>query len=436
MTRIKPISYQYQSGRPSAACVHHVFSYLSAICDIKFVEAPDSPDIFWGDEQAVHDSARVIILGKESDIYKVQIKDLSTREFLPGLNYNPLESLAIKLSVRGNSGPFASRPAIPSGPVEKTLSAVISELFDILCRAGLIESRNRAIAIWPEPARFGMAITHDVDIAHRSVAGSIRLLLNRTLPGGWPALKDSLRSAIKLTPNPYDALGNWIDLENSLGIKSTCFVFDGHRLHRLDPKYKPDMLASALEMMHQNNMEVALHSSVECYAGKGLAKAKSRLEKHVAGRLDGIRPHYLSAFYPEYWSAAAEAGFAYSSALGFDQDIGYLDGIDLPFYPFDSAKDEPIPLLEIPISVMDCGLIHEQVADSEQVLERAMGIIDRAAATGGLIVLDWHQRTFYNRDYPGWSELFTKIVRYAGGKGACFMKMDEIANDLKKRFGG
>jgi hypothetical protein len=435
MPGIRSITYRYQGSKPSTACMRHVFRHLSALYDIKFIEDPRSPDLFWGDKHAAPDSARIIFLNGENDIFKIRFKDPSTGEFLSGLNYNPLESLAIRLSIRGNSGPFASRPSIPSGPAEKTLSAVVSELYNILCQTGLIENRARTIALWRGPARFGMAITHDIDIVRRSVGGSLRLLFNRALPGGWEALKDTLKSTLKIAPNPYDAIGKWIVLENSLGVKSTFFIFDGRRRHPLDPKYGPDKISPALELIRQNDMEIALHSSVECYAGKGIPEAKLRLEESAVIKCGGVRPHYLSAFLPEYWWAAAKAGFAYASTLGFDRDIGYLDGIDLPFYPFDSVKDEPIPLLEIPISVMDCGLIREQAADSEQVFERAMGIIDRAAATAGLIVLDWHQRASYNRDYPGWSGLFTKIVRYAGGKGACFLRMDELAADFEKRFG-
>ena len=308
------------------------------------------------------------------------------------------------------------------------------DILNLLCRAGLVERRVPVMTLWPESARFGMAVTHDIDIARRSLAGSVRLLFNRALPGGLAALLDSLKSALKIMPNPYDAIGKWIDLENELGIKSTFFVFAGARRHPLDPKYSPAILAPAFEKIRGNDFEIALHSSVESFSGNGLSGDRIQLEQSANTKLRGLRPHYLSAFFPQYWSAAADSGFAYSSALGFDQDIGYYNGIDLPFYPFDSVSNSAIPLLEIPIAIMDCGLIGDMSADSNQVFERAMRLVDSAAATGGLIVLDWHQRTFYNRDYPGWTDLFTKIVRYAGGKGARFFGMDELAAYFAKRF--
>ncbi len=124
----------------------------------------------------------------------------------------------------------------------------------------------------------------------------------------------------------------------------------------------------------------------------------------------GIRPHYLSAYLPEFWQAAADIDFEYSSTLGFDDAIGYVRGIDLPFYPFDTTNERPLPILEIPIAIMDCGLIGSSDANSPEIFSMGVKLIDRVAEGGGLIVLDWHQRTLYNRDYPGWGELFRKLI--------------------------
>jgi peptidoglycan/xylan/chitin deacetylase (PgdA/CDA1 family) len=302
----------------------------------------------------------------------------------------------------------------------------------VLCRAGLLEKQPRPITLWSASSKFALVVTHDIDIPRRTLAGGLKLLYKGELPGGFGALFDSLKSTARLSANPYDAISQWIELEKDLDIKSTFFIFDGVRRHHLDPKYKPEVVA--LEKLRQADSEIALHSGIECFSGNGLAQAKSRLEQASQKDLKGLRPHYLSAYYPEYWQAASNAGFTYSSALGFDQDIGFWDGIDLPIYPFDRLDDNAIDLLEIPIAIMDCGLIGDQPADSEKVLERAMRLIDQTAATSGLIVLDWHQRTFYNRDYPGWRELFTKIVRYGKGKGAHFYRLDELTDLFDKQF--
>ncbi len=429
-----PIRYFYQSDKISAAGRDHLFRYLTAISDQRFLEDSKSPQIFCGPGMSAPASARLLIAGSKNDPARTLVRPDPSSSWEPGANYDPLEAIFSRLSFRGNSGPYSTRPAIPSSQTGRTLSGHIFDFLNLLCRAGLVDRRSLTTTLWPEPARFGMAVTHDVDIARRSLPGSVRLLFNRALPGGSAAFRDSLKAAVKLMPNPYDAIGKWINLENELGIKSAFFIYAGIRRHPLDPKYNPAVLLPAFEKIRGNDFEIALHSSIESFSGNGLSGDRIQLEQSANTKLRGLRPHYLSAFFPQYWAAAADSGFSYSSSLGFDHDIGYCDGIDLPFYPFDSAGNSAVPILEIPLAIMDCGLIGDMSADSGQVFERAMRLIDSTAATAGLIVLDWHQRTFYNRDYPGWTDLFTKIVHYARGKGASFFRMDGLAAYFAKRF--
>jgi hypothetical protein len=428
----KSISYSYKNKNHNVAAVKHAFRYLSALTGIQFVENISSPNIMYSDDKAFPETAHLTILKETNNLTKTYIKNNASDNWNPILNYDPVNLIISKLSLRGKSGPYAYKSITPSEPGEQTLSGIIADIHRALCRAGLLEALSRPITLWSAPSKFAMAVTHDIDIPRRTVAGGLRLLYKRDLPGGLGALFDSLKSAAGLSPNPYDAIPRWNELEKDLDIKSTYFIFDGDRRHPLDPKYKPKIIA--LEKLCQFDSEIALHSGIECFAGNGLAWSKSRLEQAARTDLKGLRPHYLSAYYPEYWQAASDAGFTYSSALGFDQNIGFWDGIDLPFYPFDPLDNCAVDLLEIPVAIMDCGLIGDQSADSERVLERAMRLLDQTAATSGLIVLDWHQRTFYNRDYPGWRDLFTKIVRYGKGKGAQFYRLDELAEIFAKRF--
>jgi peptidoglycan/xylan/chitin deacetylase (PgdA/CDA1 family) len=428
----KLITYSYRNKNLSQVAVRLAFHYLSILIGVRFVENTESPYILVVDDETIPDCSRLIISIKKGNPTKTLIKDKVLGKWLTALNYDPIETMALKLSFKGKSGPYSHKAATPSGPGEMTLSSVVTDFYRTLCQAGLLETQPKAISLWPGSSKFAMAVTHDIDIPRRTVAGSLRLLYRRDLPGGFGAFIDSLKAATGLGSNPYDAIGQWSELEKELDVKSTYFIFDGVRRHLSDPKYKPEIIA--MDKLRQNSLEIALHTSIECFSGEGLAQAKLRLERAARIDLTGLRPHYLSALYPEYWQVASNVGFSYSSALGFDQDIGFWNGIDLPFYPFDQSNDKVIDLLEIPIAIMDCGLIGEQSAGSEKVLERAMGLLDQASATGGLIVLDWHQRTFYNRDYPGWRELFTKIVRYGKGKGAQFFRMDEIAELFNKSF--
>ena len=198
----------------------------------------------------IPDCTRLKISREIGNPAKTQIKDMVSGKWLAALNYDPIETVALKLSFKGKSGPYSHRAATPSGPGEMTLSGVITDFYRTLYQSGLIDAQTPAITLWPSNPKFTMAVTHDIDIPRRTVTGSLRLLYRHDLPGGLGALFDSLKSAVGLSSNPYDAVGKWIELEKELGVKSTFFIFDGVRRHVLDPKYKPEIIA--MEKLGQN----------------------------------------------------------------------------------------------------------------------------------------------------------------------------------------
>jgi peptidoglycan/xylan/chitin deacetylase (PgdA/CDA1 family) len=429
------VRYSYHNPKLTGAALKHAFKYLSVITGIRFLENDDCPDLFACTNIGIPQSARLTVKanGEGGSCTFIRNGD-GQDEWRRFLAYDPIEAIAEKLSFSGRLGPNRDKLSAHSHFGDITLSGAVQDFLSALSSAGVIVGRNQPIAIWPEDARFAVAVSHDIDIARRRIPGSLRLLFKRDLPGGFGGLADSLLSALGLRYNPYDAIPEWIKMENELGIKSTFFIFAGNRRHPLDPVYSLKTLSAGINALKKNGFEIALHTSIACHSGDGIPESLSALSEYAAARIQGLRPHYLSVFFPEYWKAAGQSGIAYSSALGFDDRIGFYDGIDLPFIPFDKTGDSSIDLVEIPIGIMDCGLIGDNPATSDEVIRRGIELIDKTAQTGGLLALDWHQRTFYNRDYPGWAQLFLRLVRYAKDKGAYFDKMSNLASLLMNRF--
>ena len=402
------VSYKYHSPSLTTAAVAHTFSYLSALTGINFCEDEYKPEIWRGDS------------GRPS----------TTKLSISPIN-DYIAQIAQKLAIAIKLGPYSNDRYYPASPDIPTLSEIVSGFVAEMAKAEIIPYQERAITLWPDGKKFGLAVTHDVDILRRTVAGGIKLMMNNHLPGGGAALADSIYWRLGLRKNPYNQLNRWAELERELGIGSTYFVFAGERAHNFDPIYKPRQFPFDKLSVDHNN--VSLHSGIGSHKGDGMAKAKADLEKISGAKISGVRPHYLSAFFPEYWQAARDFGFEYSSSFGFDDAIGFIDGIDLPFRPFDGTKDRPLPVLEIPIAIMDCGLIGDSSAESDEVFSRGAALIEKASKSGGLIVLDWHQRTLYNRDYPGWGKLFRALIVKASELGANFVTLEEISARMNSR---
>lgn len=430
------VKYRYVHHRFSARAIRHAFAYISAVTGIRFTPSSSDALLWRSDDGPIPQSARVLM-----GVHSIQqglgesLSHSDTTSSRLVLEDDPVEKIIDKLSLTARMGPIYSNEYGNSKTGELRLSSLISDLVKSLAKAGVISRKSHEIDLWPDGRRFAFAVTHDVDIVRRSVKGSIRLLMKPIPPGRFKGLSDSVWSLFGGRRNPYDRISEWMKIENDIGIRSTFFIFAGPRRHGDDPKYRLSTLACSVEDIRRNGFELALHSGIKCYDGDSLADSRSGLEGYTKSTIHGLRPHYLSAHFPDYWRSAARYGFSYSSCLGYDDAIGHFDGIDLPFVPFDKENNTVIDLVEIPLAIMDCGLILDEAADSDDVISRGKDLIDTAAKSGGMIVLDWHQRTLYNPDYPGWGELFRRITDYALREGAYSATMEQISSLLKDRMG-
>ncbi len=412
------LRYFYSDNLLSPNLVNHCFAYLSAVIGVKFKIDNENPQIY-----------------KNNNISPPDSVVLNYNEFDNG-SYDIISILADKMTLSLKQGPFANSetPAdYKSGP---GLSRLIWDFKKKLFEVGAITKQESMTKFWPNDYKFGVALTHDVDIARRTIKGGIRLLYKKSVKGGLSALVDSCFAPIKGRGNPYDAIGKWITIEKDLKLKSTFYIFAGNRLFENDPVYNLNILSDRIAELKENGFEIALHSSAGCYDGNHIPEAQGQLSDYCGNSIDGIRPHYMSAFLPEFWRAIEKSGFSYSSCLGSDQSIGFFRGIDLPFVPFDRERDRALNIVEIPLAIMDCGLIGGTTANEDSVFDRAKLLINDTSNSGGLIVLDWHQRTLYERDFPGWGNLFIKIVEYMKDNGAYFGTMSEISKLVKSRMSG
>ena len=104
-----------------------------------------------------------------------------------------------------------------------------------------------------------------------------------------------------------------------------------------------------------NGDEVAIHGSYFSYKDPELLKGETReLEQLIHEKVLGTRQHNLNLEIPETWNHQLSAGLRYDTTLGFKDTIGFRWGTSFPFFP--NTGEEPLPLLEIPLIIMDICL--------------------------------------------------------------------------------
>lgn len=427
----------------------YVINLFASITGLKFVKTDNTPDIIYGDgessaaliipciEYSIDGSDWLLLDGKSRLIapnfiqadaitsdrspMPVDIFSLMFRFLEAGLKKDGLNMWAPE---RFKTNLYYTYPFF---------MGYVEYLLRILKKTGLIDSDYRAKSPWPGEAAFALGLSHDIDIYKRRLPGSIIMLIKSLMPGSLPGgLGGSLRglsdSALSILPgrtNPYSRFERWFNQ----GGAATFFIYQGRKRASKDPTYSAGAVAGRLAKIAEGQIEIGLHNGIGTWDSmEKLEEARNRLAAVLETDIRGIRPHYLDCRFPEFWRNAH--AFAYSSSVGSDKVCGFVGGLNFPFFGIDFDSGERLNILELPIGVMDCTLF--AIGDL-QIRQRTLEqIFQMSAATHGLLVLDWHTRTAYEPDFPGWIAAHESILAKAKELGAYIAPLGEIERHWRK----
>jgi hypothetical protein len=316
---------------------------------------------------------------------------------------------------------------------EQFISPKFNAYFELLIRAlkskGKLPAHFKPLSPWPNNAPFALGLSHDIDILKRKIPGSVKILLksitSKDIPGGVKGsirgLADATISSLTGKTNPYQHFDKYLEKVTDC----TFFVFAGKRLSPKDPTYTHGISGKMLSLWDSVVLEIALHNGIGSWRNKAeLAVAKAMLEELIQPNIKGIRPHYLDCKFPDFWNNASF--FDYSSTVGSDKIPGFTAGLNFPFWGFNFDTGEKINILEMPIGLMDCALF--AIKDENRRQQALDNIIDACIANHGLLVIDWHNTSIYEPDYPGWFESYNYIIQKAKDNHAFMASLGKISD--------
>jgi len=295
---------------------------------------------------------------------------------------------------------------------------IVNEYIDLLW--SWIEEFNlgyKRKSIW-NGKNFAVCLTHDVDQLRKyKWYPPLRTIAGSTLKYGKPrkslALsKDYLKA--KLKSDPYDTFSYLINLSKKYGLGSSFYLMSGGKT-AFDRRYKINSrkLVSIIRNIQKNGFEIGLHTSFDAYKNAALISSeKATLEKVLGNEVLGVRQHYLRWKTPESWRAREAAGIKYDTSLSFADHEGFRAGICIPFKPFDILENRELDLWELPLISMDGSLYTYQRLSPDKAFIRVKSLIDTVKKHKGVFVILWHNSSFDEVDWPGWSHLYEKILIY------------------------
>ena len=279
--------------------------------------------------------------------------------------------------------------------------------------------------LWPESAPYALCLTHDVDRVRKHVYHYLHYAL-RSGRNGVVRQAHSLAQRLR-GEEPYWNFQRIMDLEDSLGVRST-FLFLNERARGFGPKYwgrydiHDSKVKESIRTLDAGGWEIGLHGSYHSYNDIELLRAEKQTLEEILGKpIRSVRQHYLNLLQPRTWEIQLEIGLEVDSTFGYtDRLWDEKDGI-LPYY-----TDNP-GMLELPITAMDTiGL------GRPEIRREAEATLGRIAAEGGLIVLDWHQRTYSPGEWEEAVALYVSTIERACSERAWIATMGQISQHWRK----
>ncbi len=297
---------------------------------------------------------------------------------------------------------------------------------------------------YPGNRSFVLALSHDVDRVAKQWWQFSYYIIQASFKRCPTQICRHLQSLAASFRNddPYWNFQRLMDLEEDLGVRSTFFFLNEQgRANLLSPSSfilfwgRYDITAAPLQKiirtLDAGKWEIGLHGSYFSYCEETLlAQEKAQLEAIVGKPVTGSRQHYLNLNIPETWQAQAKIGLTYDSTLGFSTKVGFRWQRPHPFYPKDPLTGHEIPILQIPLGIMDVPLM--QSSDPWSVALSQIEFVERER---GVLTLDWHQRVFNPWEYREWQAMYARIIRECQHRGAWITPLGEVARWWSERYG-
>ncbi len=271
-----------------------------------------------------------------------------------------------------------------------------------------------------------VCMTHDVDYVRKFTAGLIWREVVRY------ALRDDLDQPLRarlrrlgefagfLDPSrdPYRvSLARLLDREAMHEVHATWF-FKAGVTDRHDVRYSlhTSYLQEVLRRMKDAGHEVGLHPSFNAHVHADIAATeRDRLEAASGRDIATVRQHYLRFHYPRTWRMHEDLGVQVDSTLGFADHEGFRNGVCHPFLPYDLERRRVIPLIEIPLQVMDGTLAFYRAMAPDTALDAIRALLDTVHRHEGAAVVLFHNTCDDAHDFPGWSGVADAVYGAIGG---------------------
>lgn len=281
---------------------------------------------------------------------------------------------------------------------------------------------------YPEGRPFAVCLSHDIDdiyppFTHRALS-SLYYLKKGEISGIKDEIFWSKRGKKSYS---YRNFREIMEIEDRYGARSSFYFMATDRNIQKLRLYNIEDLESDLGYITDKGWEVGLHGGYYSYnSPESIKLEKRRLEKVLGKSIYGYRNHWLCFQVPDTWEYLRDAGFKYDTTLGYNDVVGFRNGMCHPFKPYNRKTGKVVDILEIPLTIMDSSLFGS-IGSPGKAWETAKQLIDTVEQCHGVITVLWHNNVFSSAYRSDWKILYNKILEYCHSKNAWITSGEEVS---------
>jgi peptidoglycan/xylan/chitin deacetylase (PgdA/CDA1 family) len=264
---------------------------------------------------------------------------------------------------------------------------------------------------YPGGATFALCASHDIDIL---MTPTFREKLGTIRQGGLAFNLENLKGLFQRYVDPRYSIDRVLELERALGVRSSFYFLS---LEHGDEDFNYDVreVADQFKMVTDSGNEIGLHGGHGAYNDASvLAREKNRLMAITGTPPAGYRNHYLRFDLERTWSLLWEAGFIYDTTIAYSDQAGFRNGMCYPHRPMDPINGSFLPMIELPLTIMDVTVLSHMGLDRSQAMELCKRLVLSVKGCGGVITILWHNTYMHT----SWGSFYRDLLSFCMEHGA------------------
>jgi len=262
---------------------------------------------------------------------------------------------------------------------------------------------------------FKVISTIDVDnlfaYKHKGLARTIGASLKDLVKCDFKNLSERLKVISGKSKDPFDIYESVSDFCFELKIPLIYF-FLMRTGTAFDRTVNPASSAfdKVFRTLKTKNVNIGLHPSYNAaFEPSRLKNEHALISSKLVSDVTFSRQHFLRFDIRTTPSLLLKNGIHTDYSMGFASTPGFRAGTSHPFQYYNFSKEETSKLLFVPFCTMDGAYFIYDTISPDAALESMYALAKEVKKAGGFFISVFHERTFSNHLYPGFSTLYKNL---------------------------